>query len=140
LKRVDNPILADTSVWVEFFKTNSKIGNTLEQLILENSIWICGIVLFELIQGVRSEDERSRILSIMLNLRYIEMTRPLWQKAGELASSLKKKGLNLPQSDIFIAAVAIDYNLSIFTLDKHFEQIPGVRIYKMQGTMPQAHS
>ena len=130
MKKVDNQILADTSVWVEFFRPNSKTGNTLEQLILENSVWICGIVLFELIQGVRSEDERSKILSTMSNLKYIEMSKSLWQKAGELASSIKTKGLNLPQSDIFIATVAIDYNLSIFTLDKHFEQIPGVRIHR----------
>ena len=132
MKRTDNPILADTSVWIEFFKPGSRMANSLETLIMDNSVWICGIVLFELIQGVRSEDERSKILSTMSNLKYIEMTKPLWQKAGELASSLKKNGLNLPVSDILIATSAIEYRLSILTLDKHFEQIPGVRIYKIQ--------
>lgn len=132
MKRTDNPIFADTSAWIEFFKPGSKTGNALERLIVKSSVWISGIVLFELIQGVRSEDEKSKILATMSNLQYIEMSKPLWQKASELASLLRKRGLTLPLSDILIATVAIEHRLSILTLDKHFEQVPGVRIYKIQ--------
>jgi predicted nucleic acid-binding protein len=126
----NNGILADTSVWIEFFKPQSSIGKKLENLIIKNSVWVCGIVLFELVQGVRSEDEKAKILDALSDLEYVEMTKKLWQKSGELSASLKKKGLNLPLSDIFIASMAIEHKLSIFTLDKHFEQIPGVMIYK----------
>jgi hypothetical protein len=58
------------------------------------------------------------------------MNAPLWQKAGDLSASLKKKGMNLPFSDILLAAIAIEHNLQVFTLDKHFEQIPKVKIFK----------
>jgi len=97
---------------------------------MKNSVWICGVVLFELVQGVRTEDKKAKVLDALSNLSYAEMTKDLWQKAGELSASVKKKGLNLPLSDIFIAALAIEHNLQIFTLDKHFEQIPTVKIYK----------
>ena len=98
---------------------------------MKNSVWVCGVVLFELVQGVRTEDEKTKVLDALSNLSYVEMTKDLWQKAGELSASVvKKKGLNLPLSDIFIAALAIEHNLQIFTLDKHFEQIPTVKIYK----------
>jgi predicted nucleic acid-binding protein len=59
------------------------------------------------------------------------MTNFLWKKAGELSGSLKRKGLNLSLSDNIVAGVAIEHNLKIFTLDKHFGQIPGVRTHKM---------
>jgi len=97
---------------------------------MKNSVWVCGVVLFELVQGVRTEDEKAKVLDALSNLSYAEMTKDLWQKAGELSASVKKKGLNLPLSDIFIAALAIEHNLKIFTLDKHFEQLPTVKIYK----------
>jgi len=97
---------------------------------MKNSVWVCGVVLFELVQGVRTEDEKAKVLDALSNLSYAEMTKDLWQKAEELSASVKKKGLNLPLSDIFIAALAIEHNLQIFTLDKHFEQIPTVKIYK----------
>lgn len=66
----------------------------------------------------------------MLNLNYIEMSENLWIKAGELSALLKKKGAAIPLSDIFIAAIAIENNLQVFTLDKHFEQIPDVKVNK----------
>jgi len=127
----NNGILADTSVWIEFFKPQSSIGKKLESLIMKNSVCVCGVVLFELVQGVRTEDEKALILNALSELEYIEMTKNLWQKSGELSASLKKKGLNLPLSDIFMASIAMTHKLSVFTLDKHFEQIPGVELYKV---------
>ncbi|OGP30622.1 MAG: hypothetical protein A2067_03380, partial [Deltaproteobacteria bacterium GWB2_42_7] len=112
------------------FKPQSAVGKKLETLIMKNSVWVCGVVLFELVQGVRTEDEKTKVLDALSNLSYVEMTKDLWQKAEEPSASVKKKGLNLPLSDIFIAALAIEHNLQIFTLDKHFEQIPTVKIYK----------
>lgn len=123
-------ILADTSVWIEFFKQNSGTGDALEALILEDAVWACGVVLFELAQGVRSEVEKAKILTTVSHLRYAEMSKTLWQKAGDLSSALRKKGLTIPLSDIFIAVIAIEHNLSVFTLDGHFEQIPGVKLHK----------
>ena len=125
-----NGILADTSVWIEFFKSKSYTGDKLEALLVENSVWSCGVVIFELLQGIRSEAERSKILDTLSNLEYAEMSQSLWQKSATIAASLKKKGVTLPLSDIFISAIALEYNLSVFTLDKHFGQITGVKIYK----------
>ena len=127
----NNSILADTSVWIEFFKPQSAFGKKLETLIMNDLVWVCGVVLFELVQGVRSEEEKAKILDAFSDLEYAEMTRHLWQKTAELSASLKKKGLNLPLSDILIAAVAIEHNLKIFTLDKHFAQIPGVKLHQL---------
>ena len=123
-------ILADTTVWIEFFRTRSKTGDMLESLIKEGSVWLCGTVLFEILQGVKTEEEKSNVLEMLSDLPYVEMSQSLWQKASEISASLRKKGLNLPLSDILIAAVAIRNNLSVFTLDIHFEQIPGVKIYR----------
>jgi len=97
---------------------------------MENAVWTCGIVMFEVVRGIKSEHEKSKILDVLTGLPYIEMTQALWQKSADLSISLKKNGLNLPLSDIFIAAVAVENDLSIFTLDQHFNQIPNLKLYK----------
>ncbi|TAN45551.1 MAG: PIN domain nuclease [Nitrospirae bacterium] len=125
-----NGVLADTSVWIEFFRTDSKTGARFSSLLTEKPVWVCGIVMFELLQGIKSEAEKAEIQSAIAGLPYAEMSPLLWERAAELSRSLKKSGLTVPLSDIFIASVAIEYNLSIFTLDKHFEQIPGVKLYR----------
>ena len=126
-----NKILVDTTIWIEFFRTRSKIGDHVETLLMENAVWTCGIVMFEVLQGIKSEGEKNKILSILASLPYVEMTKKLWQSAAELSILVKKSGLNLPLSDIFIAAIAIENDLSVYTLDNHFKQIPNLKLYKM---------
>ena len=52
------------------------------------------------------------------------------EKAAEIAILARKNGITLPLSDILIAAIAMENNLSIYTLDKHFEQIPNLKRYR----------
>jgi len=124
-----NKILVDTTIWIEFFRAKSKIGDRLEMLLTENAVWTCGVVMFEVLQGIKSEGEKNKILGILASLPYVEMTQKLWQSAAELSILVKKSGMNVPLSDIFIAAIATENDLSIYTLDKHFSQIPNLKIY-----------
>jgi predicted nucleic acid-binding protein len=123
-------ILVDTTIWIEFFRGKSKIADHLEMLLTENAVWMCGVVVFEVFQGIKSEGEQNKILSILASLPYVEMTKKLWQSAAELSILLKKNGVILPLSDVFIAAIAIEKDLSIYTLDHHFTQIPNLKLYK----------
>ena len=131
MNETNKGILVDTCVWTEFFKTESETGNKLESLIIENSVWVCGIVLFELLQGIQSEAEKVKILLALSDMPYAEMSKSLWQRAGESSASLKKRGIHIPLSDICMSAIALEYNLTVFTIDKHFKQIPGLRTFKM---------
>jgi predicted nucleic acid-binding protein len=124
-----NRILADTTAWIEFFRGRSKVADRLEMLLIENAVCTCGVVMFEVLQGIKSEGEKNKILSILATLPYFEMTKKLWQSAAELSLSLKKNGVNLPLSDFFIAAIAVENDLSIYTLDNHFTQIPNLKLY-----------
>ena len=125
-----NKTLVDTTIWIEFFRSRSKMADHLEMLLKENLVLTCGIVMFEILQGIKSEDEKNEVLGVLSGLPYVEMMEKTWQKAAELSVALKKGGVNLPLSDIFIAAIAIENELPVFTLDKHFEQIPNLKLYK----------
>jgi tRNA(fMet)-specific endonuclease VapC len=125
-----NKILVDTTIWIEFFRGRSKIADYLEMLLTQNVVYTCGIVMCEVLQGVKLEGERDKILDILVTLPYVEMTKKLWQNAAELSVSMKKDGVNLPLSDIFIATIALENDLAVYTLDNHFTQIPNLKLYK----------
>jgi tRNA(fMet)-specific endonuclease VapC len=125
-----NRILVDTSIWIEFFRAKSEVGDHLETLLTQNAVWTCGVVLYEVLQGIKSENEKSKLRSMLTDLPYIEMRKATWERAAEFAILAKKNGLTLPLSDIFIAAIALENDLSIYTLDKHFEQVPNLKLYK----------
>ncbi len=125
-----NRILVDTTIWIEFFRARSKIADRLEILLKENAVWTCGVVMFEVLQGMKSEDEKNEILNNLTSLPYAEMTKKSWQRSAELSIVLKKSGGTLPLSDIFIATIAIENDLSIYTIDNHFTQVPDLKLYK----------
>lgn len=125
----NNGALADTCAWIEYFKPGPSIlKNLLENLLLNGRVFVCGPVLYELTQGLKSAKERSAVMDALQSLDYIEMTDSLWVKAGELSSTLRKAGKTIPFSDVLIAIVALENNLSVVTIDKHFRDVKGLNV------------
>lgn len=123
-------VLVDTSLLINFLKNKAPNAAAVERLITSKRIRTTGVIAAELLQGARTATEEAYVVELLEGIPAVEMTSALWMKAGRLSSSLRRKGITLPLSDIAIAALAIEHNLSIFTLDRHFEQIPGVKLHK----------
>jgi len=127
---IKDGVIADTSVLIDFLKDTKPNADAVASLIATQRLYVTGIIMAELLQGVRSEKEEQYIGKLIDGIDAIELTNDLWLKAGRLSYSLRRKGISLPLTDIAIAAIALEHNLPIFTLDKHFESIPGISIYK----------
>ena len=122
-------ILPDTCAWIDFFRgRQTSLAATLERELLQGEVLTCGVVLFELLQGIKSPSEESMVRNALLALPHLEMNRDLWAEAGHLAAGLRSGGQNLPFSDILIAVLAMKHNCSVLTVDRHFEVVPGLRL------------
>lgn len=127
---IKDGVIVDTSVLIAFFRGKEKIADKVSTLLQDNRLMTTGLIIAELLQGMKDVKEEKNISDILAETSPLEITTDLCIKAGKVALSLRKKGINLPLTDVAIAALAIEHNLQIFTLDKHFEQIPGVKVYK----------
>jgi tRNA(fMet)-specific endonuclease VapC len=47
---------------------------------------------------------------------------------GEIRSALQRKGRPIPENDIWIAAIALQLDLTLVTRDTHFEEIDGLKV------------
>ena len=122
-------VLPDTCAWIDFFRgVDTPLSNGLEQALLAGSVVTCGVVQYELLQGIRKPGEEEMILSAFQAVPFLEMTQSLWSEAGRLAAQLRSKGHTLPLSDILIATLAKKHSAAILTVDKHFDLIPSVRV------------
>ena len=129
----DKGIIPDTCAWIDYFRPGTAIlGQLLERAISAGTAYICGPVLYELVQGTRSEKEKSALNNALGALPFLEMTEELWIKAGQLSADLRKKGKTIPFSDILIAILAIEHDLAVLTIDEHFQEIPGVAIQALE--------
>jgi predicted nucleic acid-binding protein len=125
----DSGILPDTCAWIDYFRPGAtSLGARLERAIDTTAVYSCGPVLYELVQGARSEKEQAELTNALSALPFLEMTEDLWVKAGRISASLRKAGRTIPLSDILIAALALEYNLTVMTVDEHFRSIAGLAI------------
>lgn len=126
-----NRLLPDTCAWIDFLRGNqTPLAAVLEQALLCSEVLTCGVVLFELLQGIKSPREEALVQNALQALPHLEMTRGLWIKAGGLSSRLRAKGHLLPFSDIIIATFALEQNCAVLTIDRHFESVPGLEVIK----------
>jgi hypothetical protein len=124
-------VIADTSVLIDFLKDKAPNAAAVAALIGSKRILTTGIIMAELLQGARNAQEEAYVTELIDAIPAIEITAAIWIKAGKLSCSLRRKGITLPLSDIAIGAAAIEHNISVFTSDDHFKQIPGVRIHEI---------
>ena len=127
-------VLADTDVWIAFFRTSRgdekqrELADVLEQLILEDRVVLCGVVELELLQGLR-EGERATLEAALSALEFIPATREDFRQAGELLGGLRRRGATIPVSDGLIAAQCLRRDLVLLENDKHFAEVEGLRRY-----------
>jgi len=123
-------VIADTSVWIPFFnRPDSSQKAALDLLIDADEVVLVGVVLAELLQGCRTPAERDTLADALLALPYYEVAQSTWLRAGDLSATLLRKGVTLPLSDLIIAALAIERNCRVYSLDTHFKKIPGLHLY-----------
>ena len=120
-------LMPDTCVWIDFLKNrNTPLTLQLEQALLQGEVYTCGVVLYELLQGIRNPGEDQQVQAAFDALVMLEVRAQTWASAAKLSSELRKQGVTLLMSDIIIAAVALEHNVTIMTVDHHFHRIPGL--------------
>jgi len=118
-------ILIDTSAWLFALRKDYHpvIKERTQLLLLESDVAINGMIQLELLGETRSEKEYTRLKTRLDGLYFIEADRSLWDFSSKLAYDLKKKGVNIPHTNIFIAACALMEGAILMHVDSHFDLI-----------------
>ncbi len=118
--------LVDTSVWIDFFRGVASIKELLTKLIARDRVFTAGPVLFEILQGIRSPEERGQVKEALLSVNFLEITPEDWEAAALISRELRSQGITIPMTDLLLAQLAKAHDLEIISLDPHFDQIPGI--------------
>ena len=122
-------IIADTCIWIEYFKGKTPLSDELMKLIKKRQIVITGLVVYELLQGAKNKKDADLIKEVTQALPIAEVALKTWLLAGDLFFDLRRRGITLPPSDVLLSAIATENDCSLFTIDNHFNHIPKIRRY-----------
>ena len=124
-------VIVDTSVWIEYFRRpDSNEKKDVDLLLRDNLAFLGGIILAELLQGTRNEKDFELLRSSLSALPFCEASFDTWANAGYVSYSLRRKGITIPLSDSLIAALALENNCQVYTLDPHFGRIENIKLYE----------
>src|SRR6266508_3378701 len=114
-------VLVDTCIWAPFFnRPHSPEKQAVDALIDDDRAALVGPILAEVLLGFRRDDRADWVAS---NLR-LEPTWQEWRAASRLGRKLICVGNELPLCDLVIAAVALERELFVYSVDPHFDHFP----------------
>jgi predicted nucleic acid-binding protein len=119
-------ILVDTSVWIDFFRRISSRETELFKQALERRerIFIAGIIVQEILQGIRQDSQHRAVLQYLLLFSKIEDEFDDYLAAAHIYRRLRKRGRTIQSPvDCLIAALAIKENISLLHNDSDFTAI-----------------
>ncbi len=119
-------VLVDTTVWIDFFanKTTPQVS-VLDLLLAEGEdVCTCGIVLAEILQGIRDDSAYRKTKSYFENLIYLPINQKIFIKSANIYRGLRKNGITIRKSlDCMIAAIAIEHHVQLLHNDRDFVPI-----------------
>lgn len=120
-------VLVDTSVWIDFFNGVKSLQSDIlvEYIKLSYSIYLCPVILQEILQGFKSEKDYNKAKELLLEFPFI-FSDPIEAAIGaaDLYRNLRKKGVTIRKSnDCLIAYYAIRHNIPILFKDRDFGKI-----------------
>lgn len=122
-------LLLDSNRFVDFCAGDPEVLSRLECAAL---VVVPFIVLAEIRVGgrlLKRGEEQVRILSEFLQQPGVQTAHSsdaTTHHCATLYAQLQKQGTPIPTNDIWIAALAIEHSLVIYTRDAHFDHLPQI--------------
>jgi predicted nucleic acid-binding protein len=116
-------VLVDTTVWIDFFAGRSLPHvNSLELMISRREdICTCGIVVAEILRGVREDKDFAKVKTLLENLVFLPMPYSVFLRSAEIYRGLRKKGITIRNTtDCLIASVALENDVLLLHNDRDF--------------------
>lgn len=117
--------LIDTSAWVEFLRADGKpeVADEVASLLSSGEAAACPLVELELRNGTRDADEDAKLAGLFDSIVMFAMDESVWERAVELASTLRRAGVTVPAIDLAIFACADTNGVRVLAQDRHFTML-----------------
>ncbi len=125
-------VLVDTSVWSLAFRKklsteqDNRIVQKLSELIDAGQVVIIGSIRQEILSGIRDVETFEKLRVIMTAFPDTAVLRSDYEQAARFLNQCRAKDIQGSHTDFLMVAVCYRLNLSLFTLDKDFNNFTKV--------------
>jgi predicted nucleic acid-binding protein len=124
-------VLVDTSVWSLALRrtkesTHPKVELLRELLQTEQPIYLLGVILQEILQGIRKQSDFRKLIVSLEPFPLIHLKKEDYIEAAKLRNHCASKGIQAGTIDFLIASTAIRYGCGLLTADEDFARISNI--------------
>jgi predicted nucleic acid-binding protein len=126
-------VIVDTSVWIDFFaaKHTRQTDILLKKIEYSEDLCICGLIMTEVLQGIKSEKEYEKVKGILSNLIYLPISKDMFLGAASIYRKIRKNGETIRSPiDCIIAAICLKHEVKILHNDKDYNVIASHTLLK----------
>jgi len=124
--------LLDTNAVIAFLRNDEKIVEKIkEKAEIYMPVTVVGELYFGAFKSRKREENLKKIAKLLEDMIVLENNVQTARIYGEIKKILKDKGKPIPENDIWIAAIAKQYNLLLITTDIHFNEIEDLPLYSL---------
>jgi tRNA(fMet)-specific endonuclease VapC len=121
---MNGKFIIDANVVIDYLRgKNNLLSQLMENGVVSISVIVIGELLFGAENSMQIKKHLSQIEELLSKGTIIGVDYETALIYGKTRADLRKKGTPIPENDIWIAAIAIQHNLTLITNDKHFANI-----------------
>lgn len=121
---MNGKFLLDTNIIIALFRKDIAAQS---EILEDENTYIPDIVIGELYYGAfkssRSIENVSLIDTFVDKINILGLNPGIAKEYGNIKNTLRRKGRPIPDNDIWIAAIAKHYTLTLVTRDEHFKEV-----------------
>ncbi|MEZ5534987.1 MAG: PIN domain-containing protein [Thiolinea sp.] len=118
-------VIVDTCIWSKALRRpvnqHPEIISSLTDLIQESRVVVPGAIRQEVLSGVKHDAQFNKLKQALSPFPDLPLQSSDYELAAQFYNQLRAKGIQGSSTDFLICAVAVNYELAIFTDDKDFD-------------------
>jgi tRNA(fMet)-specific endonuclease VapC len=122
--------LLDTNIVIAIFADEAKVLRKLRRATVFLPVTVAGELIFGALKSTRVEKNVARIDEFVSANSVLFCDLETAQEYGKIKAELRRKGRPLPENDIWIAAIAVQFDLTLISRDDHFREIDDLKLTK----------
>jgi tRNA(fMet)-specific endonuclease VapC len=121
--------LLDTNVLIAILAADAPVR---AKLLPRDELYVPVIAIAELYNGamhsLKTAENVQQVDELVVGSVILGCDLGTAREYGALKSALRAGGTPIPDNDLWIAAIAKQHDLTVLSRDRHFEEVPGLRV------------
>jgi predicted nucleic acid-binding protein len=126
----DSELLVDTSIIIDHFRKKDKRSTVFYRISSGYTLHISAITEYELYVGAQNDESEVFLGTLISRCDVVPLSSETARLSAKLYRTLRSQNRLISINDIFIAATALQYGLTLVTLNlKEFGRIQSLQLF-----------